>query len=458
MRKKEFIMKSNDPKNRFFKAFLIKIPLRKLSKESNFCKRKPKKIYPQNLIVGFFLMVSNSGTHSFQHWASKIGLLTGKTISKQALWKRMNQDMILFLQKVLSSSLANSMEKSTISRISKRLKVFKNIFLEDSTHIQVDGRLAKFYPGNKYAGARGGESEKAIVKLHVIYNLTKTRFEQFMISNFRKSDCRSAEDILEIARAGDLILRDLGFCVLAVYKIFISRGIYFISRLKGGTNIYLTKEAENPINLAKMLRKRGQLDLTAFTWAEERVQVKIIALPVEESVASERRRKLKQDRNKRYRPNKEKLFILGWEIFITNVENDKLEARDIASIYFLRWRIEILFKCWKSHMKIDQVPHSGNRQQLEAYIYCMLIYIVIIQVGLYHYHLSYEIHILKHAEVSDISIMKFTQLVFENGVELILSEFKRFVFTPGAFEKQILYHSRYEIRNDRKNFIQKSNF
>ncbi|MGD1006945.1 MAG: hypothetical protein ABR980_06935, partial [Ignavibacteriaceae bacterium] len=39
---------------------LNKLSINKLSKQSKFCKRKPKKITPKELLVGFFMMAFSS--------------------------------------------------------------------------------------------------------------------------------------------------------------------------------------------------------------------------------------------------------------------------------------------------------------------------------------------------------------------------------------------------------------
>ena len=70
---------------------LNRIPLEKLSKESQFSKRKAKKIKAKDFLLGFFLMASSRERHSYQNWAIKIGWLIKDRVSKQALWKKMHQ-------------------------------------------------------------------------------------------------------------------------------------------------------------------------------------------------------------------------------------------------------------------------------------------------------------------------------------------------------------------------------
>lgn len=83
------------------KTKLNEIPLEKLARENRFYKRRPQKITAENFLIGFFLMVFSSHGNSFSNWAMKIGILIGDTLSKQAIWKRMHEEQIHFLKKVL---------------------------------------------------------------------------------------------------------------------------------------------------------------------------------------------------------------------------------------------------------------------------------------------------------------------------------------------------------------------
>jgi hypothetical protein len=445
-------MKTNSPKSASIVRMLQRIPLQKLSKESQFCKRRTKKITPKEFILGFFLMIYSPGRHSYQQWASKIGFLKGRIISKQALWKRMQPSASLFLEHVLAYVLTNSMKKNVSSDRSEKLKQFKNIIIEDSTHIKVHDNLADAYPGNGYWDK---ESRKAIIKLQVAYNLTKARFERLHITNFRKNDQGYAPEIIRIVRKGDLLLRDLGYFVLQVFTSLQEKGVFYISRLKSRTNLYLLKDDKTPIDLCEMLQKRGQLDISVFIGNEERVPIRLVALPVNETVAAERRRKAKTDRDRRMLPSKNKLYMLGWELFITNVAKDKLQASDIAALYFLRWRIETIFKCWKSHLQVQQVPHDANKTRLEVYMYCLLIFVVMVQVGIYRYYMKKGPNRTKSSVYKNISIMKLTKFIADNIGLIICIEYFDIVHHYRSLDRQIEYFCAYETRHDRLNFVQK---
>ena len=79
----------NNENDSFIEKKLNKISLEKLSKESEFSKRKSKKITAKDFLLGFFLMTHSRESQSYRNWAIKIGWLIKDRVSKQALWKKM---------------------------------------------------------------------------------------------------------------------------------------------------------------------------------------------------------------------------------------------------------------------------------------------------------------------------------------------------------------------------------
>ena len=72
-------------------------------------------------------------------------------------------------------------------------------------------------------------------------------------------------------------------------------------------------------------------------------------------MANHRRRKLRHNRDQSLNPGKEHLYLLGWNIFLTNVPSHVWPAEQLPVIYRLRWRIETLFKAWKSHLALTEL-------------------------------------------------------------------------------------------------------
>jgi hypothetical protein len=436
----------NNENDSFIEKKLNKISLEKLSKESEFSKRKSKKITAKDFLLGFFLMTHSRESQSYRNWAIKIGWLIKDRVSKQALWKKMGQAQITFLKEVLSSIMENSIEIERCDLHSEKLKVFKNIIVEDSTNIQLDDKLKNEYPGNGY---QNNNNKTAILKVQAAYNITRREFIRLDITSFRDNDQGYSPKIVQILKRGDLVIRDLGYFVLRVFQKLNKEGIFFISRMKKGVNVY-SKKDEIVIDLAKMLKKRGKLDIEVFLGEKERLPVRMIALPVEEKIANQRRRKAKINRDLRCKPSKEHLYLLGWELFITNVEREIISPNDIAQLYFIRWRIEIIFKSWKSYFKIISAPSYANKIRIESYIYCMLIFITLFQVHFYNYYMAKT-----KSKINEISLLRLMQFMTTNIEIVFMSALGDKVITESFLFNQINYYCFYESRTDRVNFHQK---
>lgn len=409
------------------------LSINKIAIDSGFVKRKPRKIKPLELLLGFFIICLTGG-NSLSALATALGLLSGCCISKQAIDKRINESLIKFLESVLAKTLSNNIglkyKKSLRSK-------FKRILVQDSTNIPLDSKLAEHFPGS----VNQSNKKIAILKIQAIFDLLTEQFCQFSTSPYTKNDQKASPDILDFITAGDLIIRDLGYFVLSVFKKIIQAGAFFLSRLRCDVLIY-ELNGNTQIDLLKLLKKHGQLDIDVLIGAKEKLPVRLVAMPVSEKIAAERRRKMKRDC--RNNPSKQHLALLGWNIFITNVGREQLNVEQIEKLYGCRWRIEIIFKSWKSHFNIKNVPTASVIRVL-SYIYAMLIFITIFQTYLF----VNMYNKINKSNSNQLSLLKLSKFCKDQIWAVML-----FFNNPKIVEKQILYHCLYEKRNDRINYLQ----
>jgi len=140
------------------------------------------------------------------------------------------------------------------------------------------------------------------------------------------------------------------------------------------------------------------------------------------------------------------LALLGWAIFITNVPATRLSAQAVAQVYGLRWRIETIFKAWKSHFALTEVP-AGSKSQVEALIYAKLIFITLFQVCFWQRWL-----VGKDAQRRPaLSLLKVAQAVESYLLVLMLSHLG--VDLALAWEQLLNTHCRNECRR-RRYFMQ----
>ncbi len=86
-----------------------------------------------------------------------------------------------------------------------------------------------------------------------------------------------------------MILRDLGYFVLDVFKQLDQRGCFFVSRLKTGTCL-LANEGDEELDLRKLLRGQKLLDMPVRVGKKAKLPVRLIAVKLPQKVAHKRRR------------------------------------------------------------------------------------------------------------------------------------------------------------------------
>jgi len=427
-----------------FKEKLQDISTDALARQSRFVRRKPRKITPLNFLIGFFMVVL-TGANALTALATTIGLLCGCRVSKQAVDKRIKAPALKFLELVLAATLSATAKGKNAPVYSVVFKAFKRVLVQDSTSVQLDAKLASYFPGSR----NHKKSQSAILKIQSVIDLVSERFCHFATTAFTQNDQKASPLILQLVQQGDLIIRDLGFWVLSVIEAIQLKGAYFLSRLKYGIVIY-EADGETLLDLLAALQKHGRLDVDVCVGAKNKLRMRLVAIQLPEAVAAERRRKAKANRDRRLNPSKEHLALLGWEIFITNVGREVLTAEQIAQLYDLRWRIEIVFKSWKSHFSLTNVP-KASAIRVQSYIYALLIFIALFQT--YVYARLYREHHQKNSQ--QISLLKLARFFKEHIWAVILFFQTPEEMTSQKVLEQIFYHCIYESRKDRLNYTEK---
>lgn len=420
---------------------LKKIPFNKHAIKSGFKQRKEKKITGKSLLLGFIL-IAMQGKNTFHQWAEQIGLLTGKSVSKQGVWDRINSRFVRFLSLILTDAL---LEQTSITHLQVKkhewIKYYKRVLVQDSTVIALPSWLSWCFPGNVSRGEK-----KAQLKIQVVYDILANHFVYFEITPYTANDQSKSKDILSIATSEDLVLRDLGYFVLDSFDGMNHQHIHFTSRLRYGVNIYDMKTGKE-INLYNQIKKQERFDQWVMLGEKQKFKIRLVVIKLPQEQADIKKRKAKKDRDRRLNHSKKYYDMLGYSFYITTENEKRFSPCQIAGQYGLRWRIETIFKCWKSNFHLQKLipqDRSLTKERAEAIIYMMLIFILLFQVTIYH---AAEIATEK-AKGGTISLLKLCKYI-SNHIELFIKK------NLNSLMPQILYYCRYDKRCDLQNFVQK---
>jgi Transposase DDE domain len=411
---------------------LSTLPLDSLAKISGFVIRRPKK-----LSLGAFLqsLLLNLGQPSFSlaSWAAQLSALQSGLFSKQALHRRCGAGMANFLQLAIAALLGNFTRRDCPAEVFNQ---FGRVLLQDSTALALHRSLAKHFPGC------GNQHQRSLasVKIQAIFDLRSQSWVHFELGSLTDNDQKASPLILAHLQKGDLVIRDLGYAVFKVWRQIAAQGAYFLSRWRNDFSL-LDPQTQEPLDLLTLLLNRPQLGMDVLVGASERLPVRLVALRLPAPLAAQRRRRARANakRDRHLHLTKRYLKLLDWTILLTNVSAEQLSDQQLLEVYGCRWQIEVLFKSWKSHFKLGQLPPSGP-MQVQIQLLAKLLALTLIQNTFHPGWLA--------GHQRPLSLLKIASY-FSRLLPLIITS------PHQDWLEHFLYFCRYDSRSDRSNFFQR---
>ena len=298
----------------------------------------------------------------------------GISISKQSLNERFNSSAVCFIKSLLLKQL-DAMSGFKLKGIP--LNTFSSVLIKDSTRFQIHDSLKSFYPGHS------GNASGAGIHIQYEFDVLSKRLTDLTLSDAHRADTTDAKQSIDRIQENSLLLRDMGYFDLGVIKEIIKRNAFFISRLRPNVTIYeLVGDRYVDINLTQLLKKMkrqkaDQMELTVYVGRRKKVPVRMILERMPSDQVSKRIRKANSFAKKRkYVLSDSYKAWTNFNIYITNVSAQVLNASNVRKLYSLRWQIELIFKVWKSICNINKTGHV-SKARFECYLYATLLYIMI---------------------------------------------------------------------------------
>lgn len=407
-----------------------------LATKCGYKKRNSGKIKAKMLILGFMLMVSKK-RNTYEAWSDEVSLLCGERVSRQAVEERMVAETSLFLKQVFQETFKKKLHSGTPKAITRK---FKHIKLEDSTVINLPQDLSSSFPGNVSRGEK-----KSQLKVHVLYDFTKNDFDYMNVHSFTRNDQSLSKESIRHLKKGDLLLRDMGFLVLDAIDKIQAKQAYFITPKKYQINLYDPK-TKKEIDLIKELSKHNFFDKEVLV-GKQHLKMRLVALPLPENITQQKRRKAHCDRDKRLNHTMDYYKLLGYNILLTNIPQNKCNAEQVSKLYGLRWQIEIIFKSWKTGFSLEKLIPTKciNPHRIYCMIYLWLTYILIFTVHWVNFNGNYL------CREENLSIIKLANAFSNNFSQIINTQNRNKVLGL------LLLKCKYDKRKDRYNLIQKIN-
>jgi hypothetical protein len=392
-----------------------------------------RKINLVNLITCICYLTTKTSP-SFRDIAIYYSIKYNCSISKQSIFNFFQKKTLAgIISKIITEIMIDKMN----CRDNKLHYKFKRILLHDSTNIKLPSKA-----DDKYSGMKNQSKEGKAGKIQAAFDIVSNAFSLIQLIPYRINDQKFSHE-LEFVEKNDLIIRDLGYFVGDSLKEIIKREAFFVSKIKVTTNLY--DEKGQKIDLLKLLQMHGHIDEVFYLSKNNRIKVRVVAHRVPEEVGNMRRYKLKKD--SRNNPSKESLELRNWNILVTNIFDEEVTPDHLFNLYKLRWKIELVFKTWKSSFNIEELDSYKSNTQIHVYLAARLLTIVILQVNFVSYVFNNQV---KHkiSQISFVSLMKNLSIYIEaiifsknfNDIENIINN--------------ILKFSHYEKRKKRKNYLE----
>jgi hypothetical protein len=341
----------------------------KIARETTFVQRTSKMTGSRFLKTVVFGFLENA-TASLNDLTEFCEAHCGTTISIQALDERIHQATLTFM--VTMFRLALVVFRQTVRLPVSLLAQFTAVNLTDSTGISLPDSVAEDFPGS------GGDASTAGLKLQLVMDFLTGSFKAITLTDGITPDQKATQH-LALAEPGSLNLFDLGYFVLTHLKALADKGAYFLCRLLLSTHVY--QEDGQYVELLALLRAetRTRFELALRVGKDLRLPCRVCFFRTPDEVANRRRQQAKQRAAKKGRqPTQASLELMGWTIFLTNVPASMLSLEHVALLYAVRWQVELIFKLWKSHMKLHLI--SGVRKaRILVELYAKLIGLVLFQ-------------------------------------------------------------------------------
>lgn len=313
-----------------------------MAREAGFVQRE-RKLTPRRVFWGLLLGFGVGPKRTLAGLARFVSHICGFSLSRQALHQRLTAQAADFLRRCFVR-LSRRATETILEPLPGNLSAFEDCILLDSTVVGLANRLAKLFPACRT------NVQKAALKIHARVSLTEQEVQAALITGERVSDGKAVSVGKWVKDR--LVLFDLGYLDYGFLRAIREAGGAFCSRLKTTSNAIITAVREGCSRqeiggtLNRPIYRGAVVDVDArFGEGSGVLEARVIGL---------------WDKK-----------IQDYHWFATSLDPEQFSGSEVGQIYRLRWQIELLFKEWKSLLRLADLP-SGNEDIVLCLLYATL--------------------------------------------------------------------------------------
>lgn len=249
-------------------------------------------------------------------------------LTPQALQQRLNAPQaVAYMQDVLQLTLCEQLAPLYAQIPATLLASFGRVFLEDSTQCCLHEKLAAAFHGS------GGSASRSAVKIDVIYELLHHQLHALTVTDGRAADQGHAAILVPHLRAGDLVIRDLGYFSVEALQQITTKDAWFLSRLSSSVAVYASADASAPavvfVDSVQQHTDQATMVELAVYLGPRRLPCRLVAYRLPGEVVEQRRRQAYETARKK-RPHPDtglSALVTVWVVY-HQCQRSRLASRD----------------------------------------------------------------------------------------------------------------------------------
>lgn len=349
---------------------VLRTRAKEIERESGFVERSSARLdgpsFAQTTVLCW--MENPEASYSqLQQVASSLGV----QVSNQAIEQRFGKPSAAFMRQLLEEAVGQVI--SSEASAPELLERFNGVYLQDGTVISLPAAFAQSWPG---CGGNTPEAGTSSVRAQVRLELAQGQMQGPWLQPGRDAE-RSGEAYETPLPAGCLYNVDMGYFTLSDMRRHDKQEHFWLTQAKASVKLYDARgQCWDLLDLLEA-QHSDTIDLSVQVGVKERLPARLIAVRLSPEQVQERRKRANkqyegppkgcqppgkrrgatQGKRQRWRKNRRvspaRARLLEWTVLLTNVPLERLSVEEALVLARCRWQIELLWKLWKQHGKLD---------------------------------------------------------------------------------------------------------
>ncbi|MGI0129592.1 MAG: IS4 family transposase [Thermoplasmata archaeon] len=335
--------------------------IEQFARETGFVRRE-RKVHP---VAFLWVLVLDFGVELHRHLQElKEGYVerTDLPVSYPGFYLRFTPELSKFLKQCLEWALAELAHEPG-RELDPKLAAFDDLLLKDSSVVRLHASLATKWPATRSRKVAAG------VKVDMLISVRANGPKSLALVGERTADVK----LLKVGAwvKNRILLFDLGYYAHRLFAKIAEWGGFFVSRLKASAD---------PLFVRSITVHRGRaVDLEGQRLSEVLPRLDRRVLDAEVELTFKRRVYSGRRSSDTFRCR----LVAVWNeearkyhLYLTNIGADILSAEEVASLYSMRWEVELCFRELKSSYALDKF-RTTNPDVVEALIWSALLTLVV---------------------------------------------------------------------------------